>query len=81
MIFIENLKNRNESHIISMILECLNVIFDKGEILREIQRFNCFINTFEEMGGIDLIEKLESHPNQSVFEESLNLLEKFNLRD
>ena len=80
-IFKENLKNRKENHIPSIILESLDYIFEKGEILKEIQRYNNFIQTFDDIGGIDIIRDLENHHSQSVYEESLKLLDKFNLVD
>jgi len=81
MIFKESLKNRKESHISFIILECLDYIFEKGEISKNFQTHNNFIQLFDEICGIDVIRDLESHPNQSVYGESVKLLDKFNLID
>ncbi|XP_030760627.1 importin subunit alpha-1-like [Sitophilus oryzae] len=69
-----NLLNSKDAKVVCVILDGLNNILSAAQKMGEAEKVGILI---EECGGLDLIESLQSHDNEKVYEKALNIIENF----
>lgn len=57
-----------------MVLDGLNNILTAAQKLGENEKIAIYI---EECGGLDLIESLQSHDNEKIYEKALSIIDNF----
>ncbi|CAG9767205.1 unnamed protein product [Ceutorhynchus assimilis] len=69
-----NLLNSKDFKTVSVVLDGLNNLLLAAQKLGEAEKVAILI---EECGGLDLIESLQSHDNEKIYEKSLSIIENF----
>jgi importin subunit alpha-1 len=72
-----NLDYNNHPKILAIFLEGLFKLFLQGNKIREISNENPFMNTFNQFGGYEALEKLQEHPISEIYAKALSILETF----
>ena len=68
----------NDSKIAHVALESLENILKAGEVSTFGKATtNAYVEWFEEMDGIDLLESLQEHQNQAIYERAVAMIETF----
>jgi importin subunit alpha-1 len=70
--------NHQEPSILAIALEGLKKMFSHGEVVKELtSKDNPFVTMFVNMGGIEYLEKLQSHKSNDVYNITIEILESF----
>lgn len=69
-----NLLNSKDFKTVSVVLDGLNNILAAAQKLGETEKVAILI---EECGGLDLIESLQSHDNEKIYEKALCIIENY----
>lgn len=69
-----NLLNSKDFKTVSVVLDGLNNILNAAQKLGETEKIAIYI---EECGGLDLIESLQSHDNEKIYEKALSIIDNF----
>ena len=74
-----NMLTSQDTRIITVCLEGIRNILKCGERMRASTNgeYNEYARAIESVGGLDKIEALQQHTNQSVYERSVSILEKY----
>lgn len=69
-----NLLNSKDFKTVSVVLDGLNNILNVAQKLGETEKIVIYI---EECGGLDLIESLQTHDNEKIYEKALSIIDNF----
>jgi importin subunit alpha-6/7 len=68
--------DKNDVVLIS-VLDTVYNIFYSGEFLKEYEKENRFTKEFDEYGGVTLLENLQTHTNEKIFDLTQKIMERF----
>ncbi len=72
------LMNHQEPTILGITLEGLSNLFSQGEIVCQLSdNVNPFVNFFNKEGGVEYLERLQTHQNYEIYKLCINLLERY----
>jgi importin subunit alpha-6/7 len=71
------LANQSEPTFLQIALEGLKQLFIHGETIKNLTNQNPIITAFNGKGGIDHLERLQEHKDESVYKAITDILEKF----
>jgi len=68
-----------DTRLVLVALECLENILKSGEVVKEKMHssFNPYCQVIESCGGLDNLEKLQSHKTDEIYQKSIALLENY----
>lgn len=69
-----NLLNSKDYKIVSVVLNGLDNILNAAQKLGETDKVAILI---EECGGLDLIESLQTHDNEKIYDKALSMIENY----
>ena len=75
--FIELLGINNEPKFILTILEGIENIFQQGEIMKQINQFNPFVKKFDDLGGVNQLNRLQKFKNEVIYTTTVRILEMY----
>lgn len=75
-IFVEMLDTQ-DSKTLQVVLEAINNILKCGEQFFEFDGENIFLVKFDQLGGMQKLEKLQMHQNQEIYDRAFKIMEKY----
>lgn len=76
-LFIELLGTNTEPRLILTILEGIENILTQGEIMKQINQINPYAKKFDDLGGVNQINRLQKFKNEVIYNTSIKILEKY----
>ena len=69
--------NYGHKMLLGVALEGLAQAFAHGDIIKQIGEKNIFVDAFNRIGGLELLEKLQNHNDEDIYRSAVNLLETY----
>ena len=71
------LSNYMDSYTLILTLNTIEKLLEHGKYARHVHEYNPFVKLFVEKGGLESIEKLQSHKNEKIYALVSNLIDNY----